>query len=812
MTHDIRYAARLLQRQPRFTLLVVLTMALGICATTVLFSVTYGVLMKPLPWPGGDRLVRLEETRGGTPPRFQSFTNAAYLAWREEAATLDGIAAWSQYTVTFGGAGDPERIRVTTATASLFAVLGVRPLIGSVFEERDETSAVIVLYEVLWRQRFGGDPAVLGTSVHLDGQPHVVAGVLPDEAAYPDRQSRAWLPFRVSPTTGNRLQMFSAVARLRPGVTAAQAAAEGTGRGRFAADTGLTTTAIFGNAGPIEISAEPLRVALTADVRQPLIVLLVAVVLLLLTATANVASLQLARATTRRRELAIRAALGAGGSRVVRQLLVESVLLGLLGGAAGLALAWLLHRLMPAFLPADFPRIDDLGVDAVVVTFALGISVLTGVIFGLLPALRMRRLNLVESLTEDGAASVGAGGRSRTAQARMVIMAGQVTIACVLLVGASLLGRSFLALLHADRGFDPSDVMTARLSFPATLYTPERRFAIVGQILDRLSANPAVTHASFTSEMPLTPGGSTAAFSIPSRQADGGTIQVQASPRIVSPRFFSAIGMRIVAGRGFVDADTDTSRPSVVVNQAFARRYLGESPLATTLPVAAYSAPDREAAESTVVGVVDDVRYLTASGSPQPELYYSYRQLRSALDVPVVTLVVKAGSDPAPLAEAIRTAVREADSRLVAESIRTLDERLLTTLARPRLYAILLGGFAAFALAIAAVGLFGVLSYSVAQRSREIALRSALGARPSDIVRLIVRQGLAVTAAGLGAGLLASMWMTRAIATQLYGITTSDAVTYVAVPIVLGGVATVASVVPAWRASRLDPLRALKGM
>jgi predicted permease len=467
---------------------------------------------------------------------------------------------------------------------------------------------------------------------------------------------------------------------------------------------------------------------------------------------------------------------------------------------------------MPALLPADFPRIDDLGVDAVVVTFALGISVLTGVIFGLLPALRVRRLNLVESLTEDGAASVGAGGRSRTAQARMVIMAGQVTIACVLLVGASLLGRSFLALLHADRGFDPSDVMTARLSFPATLFTPERRFAIVGQILDRLSANPAVTHASFTSEMPLTPGGSTAAFSIPSRQADGGTIQVQASPRIVSPRFFSAIGMRIVVGRGFVDADTDTSRPSVVVNQAFARRYLGESPLATTLPVAAYSAPDREAVESTVVGVVDDVRYLTAGGSPQPELYYSYRQMHGALDVPVVTLIVKAGSDPAPLAEAIRTAVREADSRLVAESVRTLDERLLTTLARPRLYAILLGGFAAFALAIAAVGLFGVLSYSVAQRSREIALRSALGARPSDIVRLIVRQGLAVTAAGLGAGLLASMWMTRAIATQLYGITTSDAVTYVAVPIVLGGVATVASVVPAWRASRLDPLRALKGM
>ncbi len=806
---DLRYAARLLRRQPRFALLVTMTMALGICAATALFSVTYAVLMKPLPWPAGNRLVRLTETRGGNPPRFLTFTNAAYLAWQGNTATVDGLAAWSQRMATLGGAGDPERIRITVASASLFPVLGARPLIGALFTEQDESAPVVVLTEALWRSRFGADPRVLGAVVHLDGQPHTVVGVLPDAMAFPDRQSRAVVPFAVRPATGNYLSMFNAIARLAPGATAAQAAAEGTGRGRFAPDTGMTTTAIFGRAGAIEICAEPLRDALTADVRQPLIVLLVAVVLLLVTATANVASLQLARATTRRREMAIRAALGAGRARVTRQLLVESALLGGIGGAVGLALAWLLHRAMPALLPADFPRLDGLRVDAVVFMFAVAISMLAGVTCGLTPALRMRRLNLVDSLSEDGGGSVGSGRRSRTAQARLFIMAGQVAIACVLLVGASLLGRSFFALLHADRGFDPSNVVTARLSLPGSVYAAERRFAIVGQILDRLAAQPGVLHAAFSSELPLTPGGSTAAFAMRSPVAGGATVQAQASPRIVSPQFFSAIGMRLVAGRPFGPADVAASEPVVIVNQAFAKRYLGSSPLGARLPLAAYSGD--EPIETTVVGVVDDVRYLGARTTSQPELYYSHRQMRGGLPVAVVTLIVRVAGDAAPLAQAIRTAVREADPGLVAESIVTLDQRLMTTLARPRLYAVLLGGFAAFALAIAAVGLFGVLSYGVAQRSREIAVRSALGARQIDIVRLIVRQALAVTLAGLGIGLLASMWLTRAIASQLYGVTTHDVGTYLLVPLLLVIVAAAASFAPARRAATLDPLQVLRG-
>lgn len=811
LAQDVRYAARLLRRQPRFAFLVVLTMALGICATTVLFSVTYGVLMKPLPWPAADRLIVLRETRGGNPPRFNSFSNAAYMAWKDDAKTIDGIAAWSVRAATLSGPTDPERIRVTTASASLFALLETRPLIGSLFEQKDEDAkngAVIVLSEGLWRQRFNGDPAVLGSSVRLDGKPHTIVGVLPDRAAFPDRQSRAWVPFRVPHPTGNLLSMFSAIARLRPGTTAAQAAAEGTGRGRFAADTGMTTMAIFGSTGPMEIAATRLHDSVTADVRRPILMLLVAVILLLVTATANVASLQLARATTRRREMAIRAALGAGGARITRQLLVESVMLGLLGGGAGLGLALLLHGLLPSLLPADFPRAGEVGLSVPVVLLTVTVSMLAGIACGLLPALRARRLNLVGALSEDGGGAVGAGGRSRTAQMRLIIMAGQVAIACVLLVGASLLGRSFVALMSADRGYDPAGILTARLSFPATL-PPERRHAVVTQVLDRLAAIPAVQASAFTSEMPLTPGGSTASFSVQSRRAGSAAVQVQVSPRLVSPRGFAALGMRVVAGRGFTDADTDSSQPVAVVNRAFARRYLDDDALGVRVPMGlGYQS---EQSEAEIVGVVEDIRYLAARDSSQPEMYYSFRQLKGRLPIPTVTLLVRTEDDPPALAPALRTAVREADTELVADSVMTMEDRMLTAVARPRLYAILLGGFAACALAIAAVGLFGVLSYGVAQRARELAVRSALGARQADIVGLVIRQGLAVTAGGLIAGLLGSVALSRALAAQLYGVTTHDAVTYVTVPLLLMIVAAISCVVPARRAARVDPLTVLRG-
>ena len=808
MLHDLRFSFRLLRRERRHTLSVSATMALAIGASTLLFAVTYGVLMKPLPWPNAGRLVLLNETRGGNAPRFGAFSNAAFHAWRDSPRTIDGLAAWSQRAATLTGSADPERIRVVAASASLFQALGVAPLIGSFFTEADETAArgpVVVLSEQVWRQRFGGDPGVLGRAVQLDGQAHTVVGVLADAAAFPDRTIRAWLPFRVPPVVGNSLSMFNAIAAVRPDSTPSLAAEEGTVRGRDAPDTAMTTTAIFGSNGALGVTATPMQAAMTADVRRPLIVLLAAVGLLLLAATANVASLQLARATTRRREMAIRAALGAAGGRAMRQLLIESLILGLTGGAAGLLLASLLHRSLPSLLPADFPRVADLAFDSRVVAFALLASMVTSLVFGVLPALQVRRLDLVGALTEDGGGSAGLARASRTARVRLAIMAGQVAVACVLLVGASLLGRSFVRLLDADRGYDPAGVLTARLSMSGSQYTPERRHLLIAGILDRLRGTPGLEYAAFTSEMPLTAGGSTVGFSM---RGPDGPVAVQASPRVVSPELIQALALRVASGRGFTPSDTDTSPPVAIVNQAFARRYLKGSALGAEVPLGVgYMDP----VPATIVGVLDDVRYLSAADTTQPEIYYSFLQLRRRLTVPVVTVLLRTTGDPATLTPALRTAVTEADGGLVPDAVSSLEARILTGLARPRLYALLVGGFAVLALLVASVGLFGVLSYSIAQRSRELAVRSALGATRGDIMRLVFRQGSLVAAVGVIAGLAIAATLTRSMAALLYGVTAYDPTTFVVVPIVLFAVSALACALPARRAARENPLTALRG-
>ena len=434
----------------------------------------------------------------------------------------------------------------------------------------------------------------------------------------------------------------------------------------------MTTMAIFGGDGPIEIGARPMRDAVTAPVRLPLLVLLGAVALLLVTAVANIASLQLARATTRRREVAIRAALGAGTTRVTRQLLIESVLLGLAGGAAGLGITVLLHWSLDAVLPADFPRASDIGVGAAVVAFSLGLSVTTSVVLGVVPALRARRVNLVESLAEDATGAVGHGRWSAVAQARRLIMIGQVAIACILLVAASLVGRSFMAMISADRGYEPAGVMTARLAMPAPLYYARAAICPRHQRA-RSPESLSGGGVAFTSEMPLTPGGSTSALTLP--RPFNGVTSAQASPRIVSANAFHALGMRVVAGRSFTDADTETSMPVVVVNQAFARRYLGPAAVGANLPMGVGYMDAQSLA--TVVGVVEDVRYLTAADASQPEMYYAYRQLKGRLPVPVVTLLVRGGGDDAARAAALRVAAREADDRLVADSVMTLSDRVV---------------------------------------------------------------------------------------------------------------------------------------
>jgi putative ABC transport system permease protein len=811
---DARYGIRLLRREPGFVAVAILTMALGIGATTTLFSVAYGVLLKPLPWPDSERLVRITEARGGRIGRVRgTMMNGSFLAWADQPATIDALAGWRRQTMTMTvRGGEPGRVSVIPITPGAFPMLRARPLVGRVFDAGEGARGapgVALLSYGLWQEQFGGRKEVVGQDVRLDDQPFTVVGVMPREFAFPDREARLWTAWAVPPVAGSGVLtgvIFSALARLRDGATPEQATAEATARARNAPDASLVGMALFGAKGPIDVSATPAREALTAEVKPAIVVLLAAVALLLATATANVASLQLARAATRRHEMAVRAAIGAGAARLARQLLVESAMLGLAGGAAGLALAVGLHRALPAVLPADFPRLDDVALDGRVLLFAVAVSLATSIVCGLMPALHARRVNLVDSLG-DGAAQARSGTGARTARARTLIMAGQVAVACMLLVGAALLGRSFIALTHAERGYDPANLLTARIPLPAG-YSMARRIQVLDGLVGRLRGVAGVREAAYGNALPLLTSGGFRAFKMrppsdPSTEIDVNTIQ-----RVVAPGYFGALGLHVRAGRALSEADTMSAPPVIVVNRSFAATYLGSNPIGAVVPNLGMCRTDGDRWQ--VVGVVDDMRQGPVTDAPQPEVFIPFRQIACTNAVPDPIVLVRTASDPSPYAPMLRNLLREQAPSLALDSVMTMDDRVMTSLARPRTYALLLGGFALFALAIAGVGLFGVLSYSVAQRTREIGVRTALGAQPYDIVRMVFRQGLAIAGAGVGLGLLMSAAAVRALSAFLYGVAAYDPASFIVVPMVLAAVAVVACLVPARRAARIDPLRALR--
>ena len=586
--NDVRYGFRVLARSRGFVVLAILTMAVGIGIMTTVFSLIHGVLLQPLPWPEPERLVRLSETHQGATRRLPwIMTNAAYLAWRDQPSTIEQLAAWSRRQATITGAGDAERLSYAVATASVFSLLQARPLIGVTFGTEDEAAAMplgrIILSYGLWQQRFGGNPQVLGQSISLDGRAHTIIGVMPREFAFPDRETRAWTSFYIPPvvTPGGQdreLLMFDAMARLKPAVTPEQAAAEATARARSGPDRGLVAMAIFGSNGPVEIAAVPALQAITADIRRPLIMMLVAVALLLMTAIANVAGLQLSRANTRQREIAIRAAIGASTRRITQQLLAENMLLGLAGGTAGLILTAALHRLLPSRLPADFPRLDNVVLNWSVAWFAIAITVVVGMLLGCLPALHLRRLKLTDALLEHGGASSGI--HSRVPQARMAIMVGQIAIACTLLIGAGLFIRSFVAMMNADRGYRAANVLTTRVSMPDGLFTSQRRRELVDALLERARLLPGVTRIAFTTGLPLSGSETLSSFKMKSlRPPIGVEIQVSTTRSVVSEEYFAAMGMRAIEGRTFNSSDTAISPKVVVVSRSFARRYLSDKPI-----------------------------------------------------------------------------------------------------------------------------------------------------------------------------------------------------------------------------------------
>jgi predicted permease len=818
---DLRVAFRMLVAAPGFAAVVVLTMALSVGATTTLFSLVYGVLMRPLPWPDADRIVRLQETRGGRAGRVTwTISNGTYRAWREQPSTVEEIGGWfSGRLMTITVAGEPERVVVGAATPSLFRVLRARPHVGRLFEDTDARlpAEVVILAHDFWLRRFGGRADIVGQAVRLDDRSLTVVGVMPDDFVFPNRETVMWTPSGVIPVQGQdgviRLMIFSVMARLRPGVTPAQAAAEATARARSAPDLKQAGLAMFGGSGEPVVAAAPAREVLTAEVRPALLLLLAAIGLLFAAATASVIVLQLSRVSSRAREMAVRAAIGAGSGRLLRQWFVESSLLGLVGGFSGMLFAILLHRWFPAMLPPGFPRVDDVRLDWRVMLFAFVTTLFVSIACGVVPALVRRRLQLAQTLAVDGTGSTPATARTPAARLRMAIMAGQVAVACVLLIGATLLLRSFASLLEADRGFDPRGVLTIQLPVPATS-TFAKRLDTIERIQARLRSLPGVSDVAFGNALPFLSPGLFRGMNMMVAHDPATKLEVQTIMRAVSPEYFPAMRLRVIDGRPLRPEDSAGSSAVVVVNRTFARQYLGDRPLGQRLQ---FQINDRRNWE--VVGVVDDMRQGTLESQRgfsfggvadprQPEMFFAPSQWDSP--IASIIFVVRTIADPASLASAVRSVIRAEDAMLPVNSIMTMEDRVVESLAGPRTYAIFLTGFALSALAIAGIGLFGVLSYTTSLRTREIGLRTALGARPADVIGLVVQQAVAITTAGLVVGVAAALALSQSLSPLLYGVSVRDAFSFVAVPAMLIAVAVVSCVAPAWRAVRVDPIQALR--
>ena len=821
---DVVYGLRLLRKSPGYAAVTILTIALGVGAVTTLFSVAYGVLLRPLPWGHTERLVRLSEMRGGREGRVPgTMMNGSYLAWADAPQTLDAIGYYSGDTqATLTGAGEATRIAYARVTPSTIQLLSVSPVRGRIFEAaeagtpNDQSSAVLVS-SALWEQRLGRRDDIVGQPLVLDGVQHTIVGVMPREFRFPSAETRVWLAWKAPPVdnpggtkTGT---IMRAVGRLKAGVTPAQAAAEGTARAIAAPDAGPVAMALFGAREPIQITVTDAMEAAAADVRPAIVILLIASVLLFVTAIANVANMQLARATARHRELTIRAALGAGTGRIARQLLIENALTGIIGSALGLLVAFGLHAALPSVLPADFPRVDAITIDGRVLLVTLLLSIITSVGCGVLPLLHVRRLEIARALSESSLASAGAG-RTRVASVRALIIASQVAVTCVLVIGAVLLTRSFVARLGADRGYDPNNLLTASIPFPQNYGPPERSAATLRRILDRVKTRPGVTHAAISTALPLVSSGGFLSFKFTSSLRSGSEVDVETIRRVVSPEYFAALGIRVRAGRPLTAADDLNAPRVVVVNRSFVRKYFDDVPIEQAIGLSLGTAVfrnfgDKERRETIVVGVVDDVKQDAPDGVPQPELFIAYAQVLNTFNSQAF-VVLRTADDPAAHIETLRTALREEDPALALDAVMTMDQRIGRSVARPRTYAVLLGGFAVFALIIAGAGLFGVLSQSVSQRSRELAVRTALGASRAAVVGVALKQMGIAMLAGLAIGIGASALLSNNLTPFIYGVSTRDWLSFGVAPLALMVVSIAACVVPARRVARTDPVQVLR--
>ncbi|GHG95848.1 ABC transporter permease [Comamonas sp. JC664] len=795
---DVRFALRIFRRSSGFVAAAVLCLALGIGANAVIFSVVHGVLLRPLPYAEPERLVSLVEVRSqgyGGPVSWPTFW-----AWRQNSPAFEHMAAFTGGGVTLQDADAPERLQAVRGTADFFAVHGVPPLLGRTFASDADLpgqAPVAVLGERLWRSRFGADPAVIGRFVSLDGLAHTVIGVMP--AAF-DASTDVWLPLVAPPDAAARTRstVLTLRAWLAPGVSVASA------------ETQLKHVAANAASAQSESRQHqsarviPLDESQTQSWRAPLQVLFGAAALVLLIACTNVANLLLARAGTRRRELAVRLALGAGRARVIQQLLVESLLLALLGGALAALLAhWGLDALL-ALAPESLPRRQDIALDGTAFLFLLAVTCVSGLAFGLVPALQVSRLDV-----RGGLAAAGDGGTvpglGRRLGASLVIV--EFALSLVLLVGAGLLGRGFLHLLGTSSGLAPGQVLTLHLAIPDDRFftdggldtaLPER---LLEPVLEAVRALPGVTATGMTSVLPIQRAWNNARYEVEGAPQPEPGDEPRAERRATSPGYFSTMGIPLLQGRDFTSLDAAPDQPGVViVNETLARRHFpAGGALGQRLRIGTTT--------YAIVGVTGDVRQAGLDREPLAEFHVPHG--RPWGDDGLV-LVVRTELPPQTLFPAIREAIRQVDGTVPVYRALTLDQVISQSLAMRRLVLGLLGGFAGLAVVLAAYGLYGVVSLRVTQRTRELGVRMALGARPVDVLLLVLGQGAGMTAVGLAVGLVSALGLSRVLASQLHGVSARDPWTFGAVAMLLTAVALFACWVPARRATRMDPLQALR--
>ena len=798
---DVRFSFRLFRKDLGLTLTVILILSVGIGETTAVFTVANALLLRPFPYRDPQQLVSLQ-VKDST--KDYDGTLLRYELLRDRAQSFESVAAWANDTFNLTGHGEPAQVAVGRVSPNFFAVLGVQPRIGRSFAEeegRPEGKPVVILSDALWRSRYGGDPSIVGQTIALDGTLHTVAGILPANVQFPFvGEADVWTPryFELTLIPPQKLRQgvgyLGFIARLRPATSLTRADAELGVLNRQYREQNPTAP----DAGPdISMTAAPLRDMVVANVHSKLWILFGAVALVLLIACGNVASLLLSRGLARRKEIAVRTALGANRGEVLRQLLTESTMLAMLACVAGIALGWIATRALVAWGPSQLPQGMPVGMDLWVLLFTVLLSLLTGIGFGIFPALQLARVDLQTTLRQEGRGASGGHARTRI---NGLLVVGQVALSLVLLIAAGLLLRSYARLLRVDPGFDAHNVLTMNLSLPTVEYAkPAQQVDFFNEVVRRISEVPGVRSAAISATLPLTwkritpmlPEGQP---NVPLGQRP--FIDIEA----VSPQWFQV--MRVpVRGREFTEADNADAPKVLVVNETFARQFWpGQDAVGKHVVVGRWPQP------AEVIGVAQDVRNKGLAQAPQPQVYIPFPQLPWS----DMNLLVRTAVPPQTLVSAIRAQIAAVDPDQPITSVQSVDDLMDSSRTQPRFLMLLLTAFSITALALAVVGIYGVLAYSVAQRWQELGIRMALGAERSDILRLVVRQGVMLAMFGVALGLVAALLMTRLMSSVLYKVGSHDLMTFALAPVLFLAVAVLTSYIPARRATTVDPTVALR--